>query len=754
MEAWERNCFPLSPATAPPEARNGDAMSSRTNLMLSALMAFTLSGCSPSETTTFDPKAGSHRDYRLETTTRHGLANRPLDYEEQTVESSLTRIEVTGNPEEPGSLKVYPLWYNIHDSDNHQSSSVEMRSSTSVKKVMKQGLSSQLNSVGGLGGLTYSEPQNDLQDSLNDFQLKRVNPAVPGEIKAEKGWQKTIQLYPWLPPLTLTVTQVTNDEIYAHLDGGDERSRIAGLSVYERETGWLKRQAITYEIQGKGTSSLERVTSVLTTRQTPYPIDSDEYSHGHEWSGFPSRDLSDIGPMPDEEDVFGEPFGTARAGTPNIMLELAMPTVEPGNGGRITLDNVELFDDEGRVETEFLPEWLFLMPNWRTDKGSMLSATFFAIKGNFDHAVEKGINKAEAQVSWFPSTPFVMELKPDTHGKATASENGATAKFKPLEKTGEYELLISANALDRVRISFPENEDITGKTYARDQGPDWLTPSESRARSIAAKDYKAWRIVLRADSAPGLIQIRVNRHDKEPKATRSVSFLTPRGQRLDPDVEPQTKPLFEKSSPLPVEKVQPEGLKKAAFRLQLPTRQARHCSLTLANDQQLAGHGFDASLKARNGWDYTGTQTLQLQTDDGIRTHFYGLGQQEILLSCDARIVWEETKAKPAPEKPWIIDPAELGITDMTVSLAQFYNQWRFISEDGKALRLSSPEDGYTNGKTPLLEVVYPDDTLRVSGKPVKFLKSEVKTEKLQRRFEVTFPDLPTPDSMNQEASE
>lgn len=711
------------------------------------------------ETVRFAPDTGSTREYQTEISTRRSSSNEPSGYFQTQFFSGLIRFIVTGQSGDTLNLRLYPEWVAGRiGSDSMNSAEIGPR--PAAQRLMREGLDATIDNDSGALKTIRPHGDQDLPPRLmKQIEQQLATPAAFTGLEAKEGWQ-TQATAPGLPKVTLTVTRVTPQQIFARFEGqhGDrntEQVQLAGLLVLDRKGGWLDRQVMTLHRHhvSRGTSPHDAAPDGRrhggATRDTAQTIvlartGNTRWVHADEAVGAPDwrkvrHTLPPLEPLASADQVLAGKGVVQTDPEGQRLLKPITATVGP-NVGRLVLRDLVAFDGKDRMAVRMLQTPPEVIGNFQKDGADWQSYSLMRLTGGADaRRFRHRATEVRAQMDWFPVHPFEMTLKPGTDGRATARMKGATARLMPLpeDAEGDYELLLSGQAADRFEWAVPADAGVTEKIYAGDRGPDWLTPTESRVRRIAQPDPSALRVVLRGKTAPQRITIRVNRTDGTPAASRQVVFQTTRGQRLDPDHPPQTRPLFgHDRPPATVDRVKPQGLSQAALTIRLDALQARHCALDLAGAPHLAGHGFNSD-RGRDG-------ALFLQTDDGVRRHFYGLGAATAELTCDARQSWRDADLKPDADHPWMLDPAHLDLPDKA-TLQDLRDRWRFVNALGTALMLAAPEGVRLAPETPLSRLVWPDGHLHIAGTPVKFRHGTLQPGKIIRRFDVTFPALPKP---------
>ncbi|WP_414896679.1 hypothetical protein [Rhodovulum sp. YEN HP10] len=693
------------------------------------------------ETLTFSPAAGSARSYRVELSVRSVEPDsRTVPLDDQRV-SFLARIRAAERDGDSVGLTLKPLWLKTQLGDETMTTAGPIPDR--VRAGFEAGFGARLDlATGALGEVV---PLGDIEaagPTLGGLREQFAAAFPPVPIELAEGWSTTVPRYGGVQDVTITVDHVTADRVFLRYEGEDYVARLAGLVVVDRDEGWVERAAITTDrrlVPGTDEDGSLRETVAIAPQGYPVTVQADTSLRPAEWRDMPER-IAPPAPLASEAEVFPGGPGRLVEGPGGLLLEFDHRAAQWRNIGRFELSGLRLFAGDRVLDVPLTAEPPLTLPNWRAPEGvsqvsrSLLDATTLQdVSQDLEAATE-----LRADLDWYPVAPFVMRLVPDGTGHAEASRDGARAVLAPAPEG--YVLTLSGQQTDLFSWALPEGTGAQGMIFAADRGPDWLTPGESLARRIASLDYSAIRVLLRMDAPPEEMVVRVERYADTPAARREMRFLTEEGRRLDPDTAPERRPLFRGAPPPAPDEVMPEGLDTGALRLPLAPAQAAECTASLAPP---ATEGDAALVFVRRAAEEA--SLLELQTGDGQRRHFYGLGPRQVTLSCDATLAWTEAGLQLSPDRPWQIDPAALGIAeDMT--LAEVMERLRFVDAEGVPLALSAPGGGALSPQDSIAQALFPDGTLRVAGTPAKILRAVRKPEPVTRSFRVSFPDLPVPE--------
>lgn len=696
-----------------------------------------ISGAAYAETVTFDPQPGAARTWRMEMSVRPGREGEPPDYSYATQRiSSLTRMQVV----DAQTLHILPLWFQTVVAGETYGTQGPLPDN--MRKAMADGFDATLNA----GIITEVTPHGTVdvpQEMLTGLSQQFGAVLPPARLEAREGWSTTIADFSGVPDVTVTVTHATDDSLFLRYSGDDASFRLAGVAVLDRDEGWLRRVVMTTDQKADDGTTL-RTTLAMVPQDYPFPLHADYTFETPDWQTMPDS-FPATEPLPTEDDIFPHDRGRVRLENDLPSLDFTHLHEIMANTGRLVVSGPQVFRGDRPVDMPMLALPPITLPNYHEEDGDPSFTSTLLIPTEQKQILPDVLDATEirAKVAWYPAMPFTMTLTPDESGHAEVTKNGATATLSPTDEG--FDLILSGREGDDFMWAVDAETDAGSMIYAADRGPDWLTPAESLARRIASPDYSGIRVAIQTDASAPTLSVRVNRHADTPAATREMTFQTDNGRRTDPDRAPDKVLLFKGDPPPPLEDVRPEGLDVAALHFRMGSLQAARCSADFELPQTEAV--FAEATPNSNG--YGGTRLLQMQTPDGIRTHFYEHGTQDVTLTCDATVTWEDAEVQPDPDRPWQIDFEALDISP-ELTYAQLMDQIRFVDAHGDALALVTP-----NGRGLALSdrinwAIFPDGTLRVAGTPVRILHAVSRPDPFTRSFTVTFPDLPVPEEAPQ----
>lgn len=701
------------------------------------LILATVAGAAGAEAVIFDPRPDTARTWRMEMSVRPGREGEPPDYSYATQHiSALTRIRVV----DQGKLHILPLWFQAVVAG--ESYGTQGRLPNHMRQAMMDGFDATLDG-GTITDITPHGGADVPQQMIAGLSEQFAAVLPPAKIEVEEGWSTTVPALMDVPDVTLTVTHVTDDSVFLRYSGDDQSRRIAGLAVMDRAEGWLRRVVMTADLHNADGTTL-RSTLAMAPPDYPFPIHADYTFDTPYWQTMPGR-LPATDPLPTEADIFPHNEGRVRLENNLPLLDFTHLHEVMANTGRLVVSYPRVLRGDAPMDMPMLALPSITLPNYHEEDGDPTFTSTALIPTEQKQYLPDVLDATEirANVAWYPASIFTMTLTPDDTGHAEVTQNGTTARLSPTDDG--FDLVLSGQQGDDFMWAVDSGTDAGSMLYAADRGPDWLTPAESLARRIAAPDYSAVRAAIRTDAQAPTFSVRVNRYADIPATTREMPFLTDNGRRMDPDRAPDKVRLFRGDPPPALPDVRPEGLDAAALQFRMGTLQAARCTAGFALPQTDAV--FAEAIPNTDG--YGGIRLLRMQSPDGARTHFYERGTQDVTLTCDATVTWEDAEVQPGTERPWQIDPAALDISP-GLTIADLMDRMRFVDARGDALALTAPEGRRLSLDDGVKRAIFPDGTLRVAGSPARILRATSRPDPFTRIFTVTFPALPVPEEAPQ----
>ena len=489
------------------------------------------------EPVTFQPAPDSTRSYSLSV----GDEARPLAYDALYGRYLDTYLDVTATED---GVHTIPTRVELREDGQYANSSAPGQWSDALTALQRAGYDTVISGDDTARTVTSAAP--DVEQGAGDkaAQLHAAvsdpfaGPAFPITVQAEEGWSTTLPELGSYEDVEVRVTAVTDDEVRVAFAGGtgpdtppdadDPRPwrtrghRIAGLAVLDRAEGWVIRQVVTREttltLDGKKLPS--RRTTVLM------PLTDGEESFAAEGSRWP-RDIEKVMapadlPPATEDQMFGDEATFEFFGAP-ALLGIPAEIESFVQAGRMTFTDLRMIDEAGEPV------------DIRTHIGTVYAQPFFGYPERLRSAalvtpnvigpvMLDQMSSMTAEVAWYPSTTQTIELTADEDGRGSVERDGVRADLQPGETPGTYVLRYSGRKNDLITWTGPEGISGEAALYAHNRGPDWLSPEESQVRMYAAEHPEGQTLVLRTETAPQTIRLRLDRPAEEPQVRRDITF--------------------------------------------------------------------------------------------------------------------------------------------------------------------------------------------------------------------------------------
>lgn len=723
------------------------------SILVSALSLLMLSACTDNSSVKFAPKAGEKRDYRtaqtVEITTDKGR-------NEQFTAKNYSTFEVTELTTDQVKLHIIPgrMEASLGTYDFRSSIPDDMPQAMQDAQVAGADMtidleSGQLIDINSSGESLKKQLKQLLGDKIGNLFEQVSQPNLPITVNTEQDWQTQSTLF-GVHDVSLTVTKVDDSRVWVTYQGGSEGHRLAGLAILDRKTGWIEKQVQTSELEHtvKGKTIHIRSTKIIAQvrdgEDNYIPkIHAKWANHWIDLEGFnPPNKLLKIA---DPKQIFFKPNGTLTKDEDKLSLSLLHAADKRERIGDIEIFAAHAFDFAGNeIDTPMHTTSTFtrsLPTGKRKTTEAQLQLTS---SGVLLDTVEE-IAKVTAKVAWYPDESFTLRLTLDDKHRAHYAENGVEIDLKPSEQDNVYEVSFNGQPKDSMVTRLGERQAYQVQFRANPPAPKWLNAQESNLRFEASPNPEAHRILIKTDTPPSYVDVVVQRSATKAKVEREVTFYSARAQRFSPNVQPQTKYLFDSDQPAnPIPAVKPQGVERGQVIFPLGAEQAKTCQASLSPEAQEAGRSLIFALN-QTPENFTHPVALKLQTEDGVREYFYQLGERNIRLHCDTTRTWQPANIALNDTTPWVIPLISLDKEKQLSTVGDLLSKYRFLDEKKRILSLTTLEKKTELApQTPLEDVTFPDGTLRIAGVPASVQVISITPTPIDQSFNVTFPELPT----------
>ncbi|MEG3765884.1 hypothetical protein V5298_05170 [Alteromonas sp. 14N.309.X.WAT.G.H12] len=604
-----------------------------------------------------------------------------------------------------------------------------------------------------------SSPQQSLKDNLRNVlggslasmmdQISQPNLTV--SLSPEKGWQ-TRGNVKGIADVAFTVTKVTDSDIWVSFEGTSANGQVAGLAQIERASGWIVNQVVTTNIEKTIQGKVIHLRSTEVTNKV---------SDGHiaylptmraQWSNrwteiADSAPTKEIISIRDASKVFSQQDGTVELDDGALTLELAHAVNKNGFLGRVVISDPQIFDKNSqRITSPFQISETYSYNNYK-DEGKISHSTIHFIGPGDLSNITDTVASVKTQVAWYPDTSFMVDVPINDDHTGQYSDKGVTIDITPTDDSNVYALTFKGQAKDRLFFNFSKQQSVEVQFRAYPKAPQWLTAEESNVRYQASPYEEAYRVLIRSEALPSTLNFILKRSADKPEATQQVTFYTVDAKRFNPNFKPQTSYLFKQDPPdTNVEAMTAASVKHGQLKLTLGQPQIDFCSATLSPQAEEQGSPLIFAVSEKqNSFDHP--SALLLQTEDGIRQYFYGLGERKVSLSCSKTRSWKPATFPLNESTPWVVSMDALSLNKNVNTVGDIFADYRFFDAKGKALSLMPlDKEQVVSPSTPIKAVLFPNNTLRIAGVPKTVQAAVIVEQPVEHEFSVTFPDLPTGD--------
>ncbi|MDO6569181.1 hypothetical protein Q4561_19075 [Alteromonas sp. 1_MG-2023] len=644
--------------------------------------------------------------------------------------------------------------------------------------------------------------------------VSQPNIAVP--ISPNKGWTNTTE-FRGVSNVEFKVTKVSDSKVWIEFQGGKERNRLAGLAVIDKASGWVEHQVLTsssqHTISGKeiGIRSTEVLARVVDGKEAYVPTMRTKWAN--RWLDIvESAQTQKVEAASDLAKVFSDPDGQLIQKKDELSLELNHALSKNVFLGNVEFSEPLVFDKNDELINQPIHIGPTFSHNQYREEGKVSTAQIhFTGAGGLTESIKQAAS-VRAKIAWYPDESFITNVSIDQNQKAHYEDNGVIINFSlvdsgAVDHTGSengkqnsdrensgrqdnsgqdthnneyqeneskqtnkgpqttsgksnadnvkiYELTFEGQENDRLNFELGEGQAYDVQYHAYPNPPQWLTAEESNTRYQASAHTEAHKVLIRTKEQPSSLNIIVYRAAKEPAEVRDIVFLTEEAKRFSSTRKPETNYLYESDTPhVGAENLKPKGIEKGQVELVLGNAQIDVCTATLSPKAEEAGNAL-VFKPVFNNKSFIKPASLLLQTEDGIRQYFYGLGAREVTLSCSQTQQWVDSNLKLDAETPWVVAIEDLTAINRekgenknedTHTVGDILSRYRFLDAEGRVLSLVTINQDVTlSPSTEIEDVLFPHNTLRIAGEPVGVQEIRMSDTPINKTFNITFLNLPT----------
>ncbi|MFI0473419.1 hypothetical protein ACGLWX_11950 [Halomonas sp. HMF6819] len=481
--------------------------------------------------TVLAPSNADSRAYQIglaSTTSVEG--EEPLESEVSVIaQAARFRIEspMHGPESDAFLLRVKPLWL-VTLGNGERVDTATGGEWAGARVWLEQGFDITLDRDGAAVGGLQAPPSDaagasDMPSELGEPLLdQQAVPVLPVALELEPGWSTTAP-FAGLENARFEVLDVTPEYAYIDIVAEEAGTSLAGLVKLDRTTGWIQNQVVTTHTALSPSVDTSAESLFRTTAFVPLEAQEEmanPYYTSMLYFGSWEAGLRDgRGAKPASEAVVFDATSSLDVGENYLLLELRQSVQTPDAIGHLKVTELELKDASGEpVDVQTI-----LMPMTVTDTADGVISSFAvqALSLTDTRELLGRIETATAHIEWRPATRQHLTLVPDDEGVAHVRHDEIEADIRPLPE-GRAELVVTGSPQDRTRWRVTSDEEVTGRVYAYERGPSWLTPGESRNRQLASAHPEGRRIVL--SSMPTQVDLWVDQFEDAPAATHVVEF--------------------------------------------------------------------------------------------------------------------------------------------------------------------------------------------------------------------------------------
>lgn len=709
-------------------------------------------GCVDSQETHFSPAEGDSRHYSI----RQSIEIAPEDGPSELFTSSTySTFKVTAIKNQKVLLEVLPGRMDGTLAGRKFSTAKPERGTTGLLNIQPGKISMSIDQNSGalvdITSDTQSMKQqlttilgNELEELFN--QVSQPNFGVP--VTAQSQWSVSTNLK-GVPNVDVKVTRVTEKQIWVEYAGGSAGHRLAGVAQLERDSGWVKKQVLTMQVEQefKNQRLAIRRTEIMSQVSDGAYAYVPHLSKGwaDRWIDTQGRGTSEqIENIEDKAQIFTGKPGTLEKDGKELLLEIKHKGSKQEKPGKIAIREAKAFDLAGNpIVTPMHTSSSFSYDTADNQQKVTQSNLILTAGADLSETMQQ-IGKVEAKVAWFPDRSFEFSIQLDEAQPVHYEDNGVKITFRPQSEKNVYALAFEGQPGDGMMAFFPRGQKYQVQYRGNPMGPDWLTAEESYQRFEASSNPDAYTMLIKTKTLPAELNLRIQRHSQTPEETRTVTFYSDEALRTAPEIEPETEYLYEtKVASLSSTNIKPEGINQGQVFFVLGAAQLESCSASLKPEAFEEGTALVFNRKTTTS-SFTRPGRLILETEDGIRRYFYGLGEREVKLQCRKTVSWTPTDITLNDSSPWVVSLAMLPEAEKMKTVGELLARYRFIDNSGRALSLVRPTSNKAiRPDTPLEEVAFSNKTLRVAGVPVAIYSATSLEKPVEQRFVVNFPNLP-----------
>ncbi|MGP9802323.1 hypothetical protein [Rheinheimera sp. NSM] len=749
--------------------------------LVSALACCLVTACSFIDTDVeFKPEQGEERRYQVYSTANISVDTGRRTETLKTTAHQLLRYKVTDTGAN-SRFEVHIDYMQMRDGQSSGVSSLDpAERNPEMHAIFSQGFefTANLNSgnVTGFSALNKPVWQALLADRGAELEqeMKKLfgSAAFISKVPATVGATVKLPAYQGQTDATLTVLQLTDTHLLAKVESEQADGKFYGHMLLERERGWLVRLALVAEVpfERYGYNGTLRSNVLMLEQQVHTGDLSQRFKFEHDFAPFeyeqqPALLADEANKALTPDAVFPFDAGYFQQQEHQLHLVYQHDFTEPAAAGEFSLSNIVARNAEGVA----LPLQLGAMGSYSYPEQDGLYKSVrqnLLLGWNAPDELLQQVTQFSATAEYTAAKLVPLSLVPDPAKMVTAQYEDLQLELSPVP--GEplsYRLAIRGSdkhwLLRRYDGAEGASVQFARPQFSRQQSaaPDWLSAQEQTMLALASSPYHENIVLFTFKQLPPALTLYVNAVSDSSVFRKDITFMPAEQYEQHAAYPPAHEQLlynedrfdgfydeFKDTAPAQPDPalLEPQIVNRYGLSLQLTAEQAAVCTLSITDAPKVNGHALQWTL-LKTSSNVSGAPDKHaryvLSTADGIRRNFYDI-KLSSSLSCSGTPQWHTVDYQP--EQNWLIDINRMPDVDITQSVAEFMQRYRFLNAQGLALApLVLPNQVDDFYQQPLQLVLQDDRWFALWGRSQTIEQLTVSGEPVNKQWHSQLPALP-----------